>query len=84
MDELGYLSQIYEKKLDFLLRLQKDCKQLESDEIQAGRAPNNPGGVSMEERVIFAIQLVKEVHERCDSFMKELNESMNAVFLPLT
>jgi hypothetical protein len=83
IDELGYISQIYERKLDLLQRMLEDCKELESSETAAGRSPNNPGGVSMEERIQFATLFVKEVHTSCERFIKDLNVSMNAVSLSL-
>jgi hypothetical protein len=83
IDELGYIGQIYDRKLDFLQRLHEDCVQLEKSEIEAGRMPDNPGGVSMEERVNFALLLVKEFHIKCEGLITELNESMHAVCLLL-
>lgn len=79
IDELTIISMIYSKKQDLLERLIEDCRNFEHADEKAGKHPHNPTGESSEERVKFALHIVKEVHDHAKRLIVDLTESLNTV-----
>ncbi|KAH0565257.1 hypothetical protein GP486_001354 [Trichoglossum hirsutum] len=80
IDELTVVSLILGTKLQMFEGLLQDCKALEEEDSERGNAPDNPSGKTAAERVMWAIQHVRNQHDACKRLSMELELAMNALF----
>ena len=62
--------------------LQRDLERLDNEDTQ--KEPDNPAGESANERVAWALVMVKEQNDGCQRLLTDLGVSMNAVRLLFT
>lgn len=70
---------IYGQKRDLLERLLEDCLVFEAEDKEAERQPDNPARETAEDRVSFALRLVKNMQDESRRPSADLTESLTAV-----
>ena len=82
IDEITTIRLIQQRKVELFRVMQADMKQFEADDLRFRRAPDNPDGETSEERLSWAINLVKEQHACFERLLIDLKHSMDAVSTP--
>ncbi len=83
IDELTTIKLSLQKKLGLFKGLQEDVNKFETDDILAQKQPDNPLGESCEDRVAFALNMVKEQHDCFERLLIDCKQSMDAVCFQL-
>lgn len=81
VDELTTVKLILHKKVELFQALLLDVKKFEAQDFQIRNEPNNATGDSSEERVKWALRMVKAQHDCFERLLIDLKKSMNAVSL---
>lgn len=79
MDELTTVKLTLNKKVELFQALLLDAKKFEAQDFQTRNEPNNATGESSQERVVWALRMVKAQHDCFDRLLIDLKQSMNAV-----
>ena len=79
MDELTTIKTILHKQVGFLQALLLDVKRFELEDTQARNEPNNAKAETSQERVTWALGMVKAQHDCFERLLVDLKQSMNAV-----
>lgn len=79
VDELTTIKLILHKKLELFQALLLDAKKFEVEDFRARNEPNNATGESSQERVVWALGMVKAQHDCFERLLIDLKQSMNAV-----
>lgn len=82
VDELTTVRVILHKKLELFQALLLDAKKFEIEDSRARNELNNAAGESAEDRVVWALGLVKAQHDCFERLLIDLKQSMNAVSHP--
>lgn len=80
VDELTTVKLILHKKLELFQALLLDAKKFEVEDFRARNEPNNATGESSQERVVWALGMVKAQHDCFERLLIDLKQSMNALF----
>ena len=86
IDELTTIQLSLKKKVELYTGLGEDVKKFETDDIMSRKLPDNPNGESAQDRVAFALNLLKEQHDCFERLSIDCKQSMDAVcsLFPLT
>ena len=79
MDELTTIKLILQKKVGLFQALLLDVKKFELEDSQARNEPNYAKAESSQERVVWALGMVKTQHDCFERLLVDLKQSMNAV-----
>lgn len=79
VDELTTIKIILHKKLELFQGLLLDAKKFEAEDFLGRNEADNPNGESSQERVVWALGMVKSQHECFERLLIDLKQSMNAV-----
>lgn len=83
VDELTTIKLTLQKKMDLFQALLLDAKKFEIDDLQGQKKPNSPDGESSQERVLWAMGMVKSQLDCFERLLIDTKQSMNAVCYPL-
>lgn len=67
------------KKVELFQALLLDAKKFEGEDFRARNEPNNAAGETSQERVVWALGMVKAQHDCFERLLIDLKQSMNAV-----
>lgn len=79
MDELTTIKTILHKQVGFLQALLLDVKRFELEDTQARNEPNNVKAETSQERVTWALGMVKAQLDCFERLLVDVKQSMNAV-----
>lgn len=79
IDELTTIRLPLQKKLGLFNGMQEDVNKFETDDILAQKQPDNPLGESCQDRVAFALNVIKEQHDCFERLLIDCKQSMDAV-----
>ncbi|KAL8969187.1 MAG: hypothetical protein Q9183_002111 [Haloplaca sp. 2 TL-2023] len=80
VDELTTVKQICARQVDLFKGMQQDVRKFESEDNRARNSPDNPSGESMQERIKWALGMVKARHDCFDNLLIDAKQSMEALF----
>ncbi|KAL8866196.1 MAG: hypothetical protein Q9174_006444, partial [Haloplaca sp. 1 TL-2023] len=80
IDELTTVKQICVRQVELFKGMQQDVRKFESEDNRARRTPDNPSGESMQERIKWALAMVKTRHDCFDNLLTDAKQSMEALF----
>lgn len=80
VDELKTVKQMCARQVDLFKGMQQDVRKFESEDNRARRIPDNPQGETMQERVEWALTMVKERHDCFENLLTDAKQSMEALF----
>lgn len=83
VDELTTIKLTLQKKMDLFQALLLDAKKFEIEDLQGQKEPNSPDGESSQERVLWAMGMVKSQLDCFERLLIDTKQSMNAVCYPL-
>lgn len=83
VDELTTIKLTLQKKMDLFQALLLDIKKFEIEDLQRQKEPNSPNSESSQERVLWAMGMVKWQLDCFERLLIDTNQSMNAVCYPL-
>ena len=81
IDELTTIRLSLQVKLKLYKGMQVDVQKFELDDILARKPPDNPSGESAQDRVAFALNMVKEQYDCFERLLIDCKQSMDAVCL---
>lgn len=79
IDELTTVKLILQKKVELFQGMQKDMRKFEAEDNRARKPPDNPKGESAQERVVWAIVMVKTQLDCFERLLIDAKQSMDAV-----
>ena len=82
IDELTTIRLILQKKAELFKIMLLDVKKFEAEDNRFRKTPDNAEGESSVQRLIWAINTVKNQHECFERLLIDLKQSMDAVSLP--
>lgn len=82
MDELTTIKLTLQKKMELFQALLLDAKKFEIEDLQGQKEPNYPSGESSQERVLWAMGMVKAQLDCFERLLIDTTQSMNAVRCP--
>ena len=80
VDELTTIRLILQKKVELFQTLLLDVKKFEADDLKARMLPDNPAAESAQDRINFALKMVKAQHDCFERLLIDTKGSMNALF----
>ena len=83
IDELTTIKLILQKKVELFKIMQLDVKKFETED-RFRKMPDNAGGESSVQRVVWAMNTVKNQHESFERLLIDLKQAMDAVSLSQT
>lgn len=83
VDELTTIKLTLQKKLELFQALALDAKKFEIEDLQGQVEPNFPDGEKSQERVLWAMGMVKSQLDCFERLLIDTKQSMNAVCQPL-
>ena len=81
IDELTTIRLSLKKKVELYTDLKEDVRRFEMDDISSQKQPDNGSGESAEDRVAFALTLLKEQYDCFERLLIDCKQSMDAVRL---
>ena len=82
IDELTTIRLSLQKKVELFKLMQLDVKNFETEDNCLRKTPNNAEGESSVQRLVWAMNTVKEQHECFERLLIDLKQSMDAVSSP--
>lgn len=82
MDELTTIKLTLQKKMELFQALLLDAKKFEIEDLQEQKELNYPTGESSQERVLWAMGMVKAQLNCFERLLIDTKQSMNAVCYP--
>lgn len=79
VDELTTIKLILHKQVGLFQSLLVDAKKFELEDFQARNEPNNASAETSQDRVTWAVGMVKTQHDCFERLLVDLKQSMNAV-----
>ncbi|CAD6589105.1 MAG: hypothetical protein ASARMPREDX12_003591 [Alectoria sarmentosa] len=80
IDELTTIRLSLQKKVELFKLMQLDVKNFETEDNCLRKTPNNAEGESSVQRLVWAMNTVKEQHECFERLLIDLKQSMDALF----
>ncbi|KAL9584463.1 MAG: hypothetical protein Q9212_002102 [Teloschistes hypoglaucus] len=80
VDELTTVKQICAKQVSLFKGMQQDVRKFESEDNRARKPPDNPQGETMQARIKWALNMVKQRHDKFENLLIEAQQSMEALF----
>lgn len=81
IDELTTIKLILQKKVELFRIMQLDVKKFETEDYRFHKTPENAGGESSVQRLVWAMNTVRCQHECFERLLIDLKQSMDAVSL---
>lgn len=81
IDELTTIKLILQKKVELFRIMQLDIKKFETEDYRFHKTPENAGGESSVQRLVWAMNTVRSQHECFERLLIDLKQSMDAVSL---
>ncbi|KAI4125314.1 MAG: hypothetical protein LQ338_004328 [Usnochroma carphineum] len=80
VDELTIVKMMCQKQVDLFKGMQQDVRKFETQDNRARRAPDNPVGEPMPERIKWALNFVTGRHDATEKLLIDAKQSMEALF----